>query len=169
MRRQRHWCAAILLVAVPLAGTAAPRVGATLSRPAVIELPGKPTGPIVVDYRLANAPAVGVPLAITITARVESGADLRLEIAASQPSSALLTVPALTTREAGRYSWEVTVVPLAADAGYLNVIVAGDVDGVAQASSVTIALRGVRAAPAAVEPPAAQSEALIALPVRETP
>ena len=94
---------------------------------------------------------------------------MRLEVTASDASSALVTVPTLAASEAGQYSWRVTVVPLATEAGYLNVIVAGDVEGVAQASAVTISLRSAGdAAPAAAEP-AAQPEALIALPVLETP
>jgi hypothetical protein len=60
-------------------------------------------------------------------------------------------------------------VPLAAEAGYLNVIVAGHIDGVAQARGITVSLRdagGQEAAPAA---DAASREALIELPAQETP
>jgi hypothetical protein len=155
-----------LLAAVPLTAVAAPP-GAR-ERPRA-ELPGKPTGPIDVDYRLAAEPAVGVPLAITITARVEAGAaGLRLEITASEPNAVLLTVPTLVASAASTQTWRVTVVPLAADSGYLNAVVAGEIDGEAQARTVTIALRGAAAAPEAA-PPAAPGEALIALPVQETP
>jgi hypothetical protein len=168
MKHSQHWLAVLLLVVAPSMAAAAPRSDALAPR-AIRELPGKPTGPIVVDYRLATAPAVGVPLAITINARVQSGAALRLEVTASDPSSVLVTVPVLAASDAAQYSWQVTVVPLAAEAGYLNVIVAGDVEGVAQASAVTISLRSApEAVPAAAQPPAS-SEALIALPVQETP
>ncbi len=66
------------------------------------------------------------------------------------------------------YSWQITVVPLAAEAGYLSVIVSGTIDGVDQARSVTISLRS--AAPAdAPAPVAGGGETLIALPVQESP
>ena len=83
--------------------------------------------------------------------------------------AALVTAPALVTTGEGVYGWTITVVPLAADAGYLSVIVAGVVDGVAQARSITVPLRS---ADAAGPVPAASSggrEALIALPVQESP
>ncbi|HJR71173.1 MAG TPA: hypothetical protein VKA43_14115, partial [Gammaproteobacteria bacterium] len=60
------------------------------------------------------------------------------------------------------------VVPLAPDAGYLTVVVTGEIDGVSQARAVTIALRGSEATPAAPAIEAA-GEVLIALPVLETP
>lgn len=168
MKRWQHWLAALLLSVVPSVVAGAPQTDAGAPR-AIRELPGKPTGPIVVDYLLERTPAVGVPFAITINARVQDGAELRLEVTASAPSSTLVTVPTLAASDAGQYSWRVTVVPLAAEAGYLNVIVAGEVEGVAQASAVTISLRSaVEAAPAAAAP-VAQPEALIALPVLETP
>ena len=110
-----------------------------------------------------------MPLAITINARVQGGAPLRLEVTASDASSMLVTVPTLAASEAGQYSWRVTVVPLAAEAGYLNVIVAGDVEGVAQASAVTISLGSAPEAAPPAPASGAQPEALIALPVLETP
>ena len=45
----------------------------------------------------------------------------------------------------GVYAWTITVVPLTAEAGYLTVIVSGDIDGVAQARSVTVSLRSTAA------------------------
>ena len=70
--------------------------------------------------------------------------------------------------EGDAYAWELTVVPLAADAGYLSVIVAGTIDGVEQARSVTIALRSTVPAEAP-EVTITDGEALIALPVQESP
>ena len=138
--------------------------------PARAELPGKPTGPIAVEYRLAAQPEVGVPLAIEVTARFEAAvSNLSLEANASIPRAVLVTTPELEAAGDGVSSWRITVVPLAAEAGYLSVIVAGNVDGLPQASSVTIPLRG---AGAVGPPPAAVSaggETLIALPVQESP
>jgi hypothetical protein len=89
-------------------------------------------------------------------------------MSASEPRDVLLAVPTAVAGPDGAYAWELTVVPLAPDAGYLTVVVTGEIDGVSQARTVTIALRGSEAAPAA---PAAErvGETLIALPVLETP
>lgn len=159
----------LLLAALPLTVTAAPRTLDELPRAASFELPGKPTGPIAVDYRLTAVPAVGVPLTIAITARVDGEtAGLRLETSASQPRDVLLAVPTVIAAPDGAQAWELTVVPLVLDAGYLTVVVMGEIDGVSQARTVTIALRGSEAPPAAAAREGA-GETLIALPVLETP
>ena len=152
----------------PLLTAAAPRV-LERAAPAAAELPGKPTGPILVEHRLAADPAVGVPLDITVTARVDAAASgLSIEANATVPRAALVTPPRLLEAGAGVYSWQITVVPLAAEAGYLSVIVSGTIDGVDQARSVTISLRS--AAPADLPAPTAGGgETLIALPVQESP
>ena len=158
----------LLLVALPLAAAAAPRALDESARAARFERPGKPTGPIAVDYRLAAAPAVGVALTISITARADGEtAGLRLETIASEPRDVLLTVPTAVASTDGAHAWELTVVPLTPDAGYLTVVVMGEIDGVSQARTVSIALR-------ASETPAAaategMAETLIALPVLESP
>ena len=163
--------AVALLTAVlawPTLAGAAPRA-AEGAAPARVDLPVKPTGPIGVEYRVAAQPAVGVPLEIAVTARV--GAEVgrvTIEAAASSTRAVLVTPPALVTAGAGVHSWTITVVPLAAEAGYLSVIVAGDVDGVAQARSLTVPLRSANA-PGARPAPTAGREALIALPVQESP
>jgi len=159
----------LLLVALPLTAAAAPRTLDESARVARFELPGKPTGPIAVEYRLAAVPAVGVPLTIAITARADGEtAGLRLETSASEPRDVLLAVPTAVAGPDDAQSWELTVVPLAPDAGYLTVVVTGEIDGVSQARTVTIALRGSAAPPAAA---AAErgGEMLIALPVLESP
>jgi len=164
--------AATILVAAVLAAPsfvrAAPPPGERA--PARAELPGKPTGPIAVEYRLAAQPEVGVPLAIDVTARVEAAvSNLSLEANASIPRAVLVTTPELGAAGDGVYSWRITVVPLAAEAGYLSVIVAGNVDGLPQASTVTVSLRGAGAAGPAPAAVSAAGEALIALPVQESP
>ena len=157
------------ILAWPSLGAAAPRA-AERSSPAVALLPAKPTGPIAVEYRVGATPAVGVPLEIEVSARVEPDVkDLTIEVNASAPHAVLVTPPAAVTAGDGIYAWKVTVVPLAAEAGYLSVIVAGQVDGVAQARGVTVPLRGVAARAPTPAPEAAGPEALIALPVQETP
>jgi hypothetical protein len=136
----------------------------------VVHLPAKPTGPIAVEYH------VGAPLPASRrsprsrSARVELDVEgLTIEANASAPHAVLLTPPAVVTAGDGVYAWKITVVPLAAEAGYLSVIVAGRVDGVAQARGVTVPLRGEAAGGPAPAAETAGPEALIALPVQETP
>ena len=156
------------IVAWPSPGAAAPPESERA--PALSRLPVKPTGPIGVEYHVPAPPAVGVPLEIEVKARVEPDViGLTLEANASAPRAVLLTSPELVTADDGVYSWTITVVPLAAEAGYLNVIVAGRVDGVAQARGVTVPLRSASAQSRAPAAQAAGREALIALPVQETP
>jgi hypothetical protein len=168
----RTLTATALLAAVlawPALAGAAPRA-AERAAPPNADLPVKPSGPIGVEYRVAAQPAVGVPLEIAVTARVQADVSrVTIEAAASSTRAVLVTAPALVTSGEGVYAWTITVVPLAADAGYLSVIVVGDVDGVAQARSITVPLRG---ADASGSVPAARSggrETLIALPVQESP
>ena len=157
------------LLAWPSLGLAAPRASER-SAPAAVHLPAKPTGPIAVEYRVAAPPAVGAPLEIEVSARVEPDVKgLTIEANASAPRAVLLTPPTVVTAGDGVFAWKITVVPLAAEAGYLSVIVAGRVDGVAQARAVTVPLRSVAAAPPTAAAKAAGPEALIALPVEETP
>jgi hypothetical protein len=138
--------------------------------PARVKLPGKPTGPIAVEYHVAAAPAVGVPLEIDVSARVEADVQgLSIEANASAPHAVLLTPPAVVTAGDGIYSWRITVVPLAAEAGYLSVIVAGRLDGLAQSRGVTVPLRSEAARGASPARNAAGPEALIALPAQESP
>jgi hypothetical protein len=152
----------------PSLGVAAPRA-AERSEPAVTHLPAKPTGPIAVEYHVGTTPSVGVPLEIDVKARVEPDVKgLTIDANASAPHAVLVTPPVVVTAGDGVYAWKITVVPLAAEAGYLSVIVAGRVDGVAQARGVTVSLRSVAAGPAPA-PEAAGPEALITLPVQETP
>ncbi len=168
MRRRTTAALLAASLAWPLSTGAAPRV-AERAAPAAAELPGKPTGPIVVEHRLAADPAVGVPLEISVTARVDAAAGgLSIEANATVPRAALVTPPRLLAAGEGVYSWQITVVPLAVEAGYLSVIVSGTIDGLDQARSVTISLRS--AAPAdAPAPVAGGGETLIALPVQESP
>jgi hypothetical protein len=156
------------MLALPSLGTAAPR--ASERPPAIAHLPAKPTGPFSVEYRVAAAPTVGAPLEIEVSARVEPGVKgLTIEANASAPRAVLLTPPTVVTAGEAVFAWKITVVPLAAEAGYLSVIVAGRVDGVAQARAVTIPLRSAAGASQPAAPQAAGPEALIALPVQESP
>lgn len=164
-----RWVTALLAACLvwPLAGAAAPRSG--LEPPARAERPDKPTGPIAVEHRLTAAPAVGEPLTVAVSARVAGDVGrLGIDAVATNPRAALVSSPVLVAAAGGVYSWEITVVPLTAEAGYLSVIVSGSIDGVAQARSVTIALR-TAAAPDAAAVTVAEGETLIALPVQEGP
>jgi hypothetical protein len=136
--------------------------------PASAEFPGKPTGSIALEHRLGARPAVGEPLEITITARVGTAfGALAIDADATRPDAVLVAPPVLVEAGDGRYRWTITVVPLAVDAGYLNVLVSGVADGVPQARAVTISLRV--AAPERAAPAADGSERLIELPVEESP
>jgi len=168
--------ALILLAAVlasPSPGSAAPRPGEA-SAPVAERRPVKPGGPIAVEYRLAAQPAAGNPLEIAVSAHVEAGVrNVTIEADPSAPRAVLVTPPELVAAADGAYSWRITVVPLVAEAGYLTVVVSGEADGLTQARSVTVSLASAPqpgAAPAAA-PPAApvEGEALIALPVEESP
>jgi hypothetical protein len=153
-------------VAWPCVLAAAPK---DVERPAAsAEFPGKPTGSIALEHRLAAMPAVGEPLEITVTARVGPAfGALAIEASATRPDALLVVPPKLEEAGDGRYRWTITVVPLAVDAGYLSVLVSGEADGVPQARTVTISLRGAvpeRAGPAVGD----DGERLIELPVRES-
>jgi hypothetical protein len=168
----RTLTATALLAAVlawPSLAAAAPRAEER-APPAPADLPVKPTGPIGLEYRVAAQPSVGVPLEIAVTARVQADVGrVTIEAAASSTGAALVTAPALVRSGEGVYAWTITVVPLTAQAGYLSVIVAGDVDGVAQARSITVPLRSADASGSVPAASAGGREALIALPVQESP
>jgi hypothetical protein len=160
---------AALLFAASSVASAAPRP-ADAAAPAVERLPVKPGGPIAVEYRLAAQPVVGVPLELTVTAHVEAGVSrVTLEANPSAQRAVLVTVPELLSAADGTYSWHITVVPLAEDAGYLTVVVSGDVDGLTQSRSVTVALGSAPQQVAAPPVAPTEGEALIALPVEESP
>lgn len=169
MRRPTIATVMLAVLAWPLCSAAAPPLEARRAQLRA-ELPGKPTGPIAVEHRVPGDPAVGIPIAIAVTARVEAEVGaLRIEAIASSPRAALVTPPLLTSVADGVYAWTITVVPLTTDAGYLSVIVSGNIDGVAQARSVTISLRSTAARDAAPSAALSEGETLIALPVQETP
>ena len=151
-----------------MALAAAPEKAGEPSQPARYESPGKPTGPIAVEHQFGGHLAVGTSVTLTITARVEPGAgELAIETTATEPKALALSAPVLLASGVGWYSWQLTVVPFAVDAGYLNVIVSGEIDGMAQARTVSIGLRSAEPPPVAVAP--SGNETLIALPVREGP
>jgi hypothetical protein len=137
---------------------------------AVQRLPVKPGGPIAVEYRVAAAPVVGTPLEIAISARVEAGVrNVALEANPSTPRAVLVAQPMIGAQGDGLYSWTITVVPLAADAGYLTIVVSGEADGVLQARSLTVPLGSAAPQGAAPAAQSAEGEPLIALPVQESP
>src|SRR5688572_23506915 len=131
--------AAVLVWASPSAAAPPASERAAPARP---DLPVKPTGPIAIEYHVPALLTVGVPLEVAVKARVEPDVNgLAIEVSASAPRAVLLSAPELANAADGVYSWTITVVPLAAEAGYLNIIVAGRVEGVAQARGVTVPLR----------------------------
>jgi hypothetical protein len=144
---------------------------APLDAPAATRDEAKPLGPIAVDVRLAAPPALGVPLTVTVTARAEAVDRLDLEVRTDDSAALVIGGQSGPVDRAGARSWVVTVVPLRASGGNLSVVVAGEIDGVAQAQSVTtkVALAGavptVRAL--SVAPAEAGGENLSLLPVEE--
>jgi hypothetical protein len=152
---------------LPLAAAAAPRAVERAPAPHH-EFPDKPTGPIVVEHRFSAMPMVGVPLKIAITARAEGvvGA-VGIEAHATAPEAVLVTAPVPVDAGERAHAWEITVVPLTEEAGYLNVVVSGAIDGTVQARSITISLRSAPSTEAATVE-GVDGEALIALPAEES-
>jgi hypothetical protein len=159
-------CIAIGVLAAVLSDGAAAAPRDAERAPDAVERPSKPTGPIAVEYRLGGEPAVGVPLTIAVTARAAGAAALAIEATPTDPRALQVSAPVLAGTEAGRFEWTLSVVPLAAAAGFVNVLVTGTIDGVAQARTVAIPLR-VAAAPAGRAPAEASGENLIVLPAEE--
>jgi hypothetical protein len=157
---------ALGVLAAVLAGGAAAAPRDAERAPNVVERPSKPTGPIAVEYRLGGTTAVGVPLTIAVTARAVGAAALAIEATPTDPRALQVSAPVLAGTEAGRFEWTISVVPLAADAGFVNVLVTGTIDGVEQARSVVIPLR-LAATPAEGAPGEDSGENLIALPAEE--
>ena len=160
-----------VLAALLSAGAAA---AAPLEPPAVAArraVPPKPAGPIGVDVRLNAEPVLGVPVTVTITARAETISDLTLEARAADPGALAIGAASLPVDRGGARSWSLTVVPLRATGGYLSVVVAGQIDGVAEARSVVIPVRPAGSAPEvrapAAAPAAGSRENLSVLPVEE--
>ena len=92
---------------------------------------------------------------------------LSIEANASAPHAVLVSPPAVVAAGDDVYTWRITVVPLAVEAGYLSIIVAGRVDGLAQSRGVTVSLRSEAARGPVPAAQGAGPEALIALPVQE--
>jgi len=90
----------LLAMSVASLAAAAPRAEEH-APPAPADLPVKPTGPIGLEYRVAAQPAVGVPLEITVTARVQADVGrVTIEAAVSstgESSRAAICRPASTT------------------------------------------------------------------------
>ncbi len=93
-----------------------------------LEVAGKPSSPIRVDYRIVGEPVVGQPVAIELEVGSTLGAQpvalnyrisdaSALQLAAAQPPAVTLAPP----DETRRASQQVTVVPLREGRLYLNV------------------------------------------------
>lgn len=132
----------------------------------------KPMGPIAVDVRVAGPVALGVAQSITVTARATAVEDLRLEVHANPPAALVIAAPPAPVDRPGERRWTLTVVPLAAEGASLTVLVAGEVDGVTEAQSVTTPLGPPGSPPqaraaAAGAPAERGGEKLSLLPVEE--
>jgi hypothetical protein len=90
---------------------------------------------------------------------------------ADDPETLAIGVTSPPVDRDGARSWSVAVVPARSEGGYLNVVVAGPVDGVMQARAVVVAIRLPGAAPQARAPAAGPAgigrENLSLLPVEE--
>jgi hypothetical protein len=160
---------ALALVAAIVTGAVA---AAPLDAPvAATHEEAKPSGPIAVDVRLAAVPALGVPLTVTVTARAEAIDRLELEVHTDDSVALVIGAQSSPVDRAGARSWVVTVVPTRASGGNLSVVVAGEIDGVAQAQSVTTKVRPAGAVPSvralSIAPAEGGGENLSLLPVEE--
>ena len=162
--------------AIVLALVAAVVTGAVAAAPlnapaAATHEEAKPLGPIAVDVRLAAPPALGVPLTVTVTARAEAVDRLELEVRTDDSAALVIGAQSGPLDRAGVRSWVVSVVPVRATGGNLSVVVAGEIDGVAQAQSVTTKVRPAGAVPTvralSIAPAEAGGEHLSLLPVEE--
>lgn len=159
--------AAVLLA---LGAHAAPRGMLASAGARQFDPPSKPTGPISVDYRLADTPSLAMPLTITVTARAEAGAGrLALQTAASDPQALWVSAAAPVAAGEDVQSWVLTVIPLLATPTHLQVTVAGEIDGVPQARTVVIPIRVAGEVASAPRVERNGGEALILLPVTESP
>ena len=158
-----------LVAAAVTIGIAAAPVGAPLN--ATHE--SKPLGPIAVDVRLVAPPTPGVPLEVIITAHAEGNAVDGLDLEVRVDDSAALVIGGRSEPidSAGSRSWVVTVVPMLGPGGNLSVVVFGEIDGAAQAQSVTTKIRAAGAEPTvralSTVPARAGRENLSLLPVEE--
>ena len=130
-------------------------------------------GPIAVEAHLAAPPALGVPLAVIITARVDGFAVGRLDLEVRADDATALVIGARSEPfdHSGSQSWVVTVVPMRASGGNLSIVVSGEIEGVAQAQSVVTKVRPAAGEPTvgalAVVPAQVVGENLALLPVEE--
>ncbi len=148
-------------------GLAAPR-----DRPPAVATggPPKPSGPIDVAYAAGAAPRVGQPVEIEITARAAAAEGLALEVVVPKGGTLAIAGQSAGTALADGRRWVVTVVPLAADAAYLTVVVTGRIEGLLQSRSIVVPIRTVPDAQAVSEQRTAvtaHGERLILLPVEE--
>jgi hypothetical protein len=158
----------LVFVAAVVTGAVA---AAPLDAPVATHQEAKPLGPIAVDVRLAAPPALGVPLTVTVTARAEAIDRLDLEVYTDDSAALVIAGQSGPVDRAGARTWVVTVVPLRAWGSNVSVVVAGEIDGVAQAQSVTTKVIPAGAVPAvralSIAPVEAGGENLSLLPVEE--
>ena len=162
---------ALALVAAVVSGVV---VAAPLDAPAGATYgESKPLGPIAVTVRLAAPAALGVPLAVTVTARADAAAvdRLALEVRADDSVALVIGAQSAPVDRAGARTWVVTVVPMRVSGGNLSVVVSGEIDGVVQAQSVTTKVRPPGGEPAvralSIAPAEEGRENLSLLPVEE--
>lgn len=136
---------------------------------AVLQTPPKPSGPIDLRFRVANAALAGQLVDIEIVARAADVEAWRLETAVARSDELIVTSSAVAEELIDGRRWIVTVVPQAADTVYLTVVVTGRIDGLEQSRSVVVPIRTTAAAHAAPERAIeiTEDERLILLPVEE--
>jgi hypothetical protein len=132
--------------------------------------PPKPSGPIDVAYSVGAALRVGQPVEIEITARAAVAGGLALEVVVPNGGTLAIASESAGTEVVDGRRWVVTVVPLAAGAAYLTVVVTGRIEGLDQSRSVVVPIRTAPAAQTVVLQETAVTpggERLILLPVEE--
>lgn len=149
--RRLSLTAALALAAAAVAANAAPRGGgssgaAAATPPAVgYAIAGKPAPPIAIDYALAQAPALGRPLAIDIAVSSSFALDdVVVSLIAGDglslgPAQALHRIARIDAGSA--YAIEIVVTPLVVDVLYLTVVVEADAGNERQARTALIPVR----------------------------
>lgn len=105
----------------------------------------KPTAPIAIAVRFADAPAIGQPLSVTLSVSVEQDMSAAsLSVTADDPLAVIepIDTVALGDIAAGEsVDIGVTVLPLVVQVHYMNVTVSGTIGGLVQTRSINVPVR----------------------------
>jgi hypothetical protein len=138
------------------------------------ESPGKPLPPIEFGYRILGTPALGQPLEIEISSRVQSAlAGLNVALSGGERLQVPVEMARMRLANAAggeRVTETIRVTPLTEGTLYLNVLLQAEIDGRLQSRAVTIPIRvggPAVVAPAGTLSTDANGEPIISLPASE--